>query len=87
MRQFSFRDLDWPLLLITLSICALGVLQIYSATHETIWKDAWWKQIVWIAAGIVLMWVVTHIDYHTLLGQVYLMYGLSPPPMSTCKRP
>ena len=73
----SFRDLDWPLLLITLSICSLGVLQIYSATHETIWKDAWWKQIVWIAAGILLMWVVTQIDYHTLLGQVYPMYGLS----------
>ncbi len=73
----SIRDLDWPLLLITLSICALGVLQIYSATHETIWKDAWWKQIIWIAAGVVLMWVVTNIDYHTLLGQVYLMYGLS----------
>lgn len=73
----SLRDLDWPLLLITLSICALGVLQIYSATHETIWKDAWWKQIIWIGAGILLMWVVTNIDYHTLLGQVYLMYGLS----------
>lgn len=73
----SIRDLDWPLLLITLSISALGVLQIYSATHETIWKDAWWKQIIWIAAGLLLMWVVTNIDYHTLLGQVYLMYGLS----------
>lgn len=73
----SLRDLDWPLLLITLSICALGVLQIYSATHETIWKDAWWKQIIWIGAGLVLMWVVTNIDYHTLLGQVYVMYGLS----------
>ena len=73
----SIRDLDWPLLLITLSICALGVLQIYSATHETIWKDAWWKQIIWIGAGLLMMWVVTNIDYHTLLGQVYLMYGLS----------
>ena len=73
----SIRDLDWPLLLITLSICSLGVLQIYSATHETVWKDAWWKQIIWIGAGILLMWVVTNIDYHTLLGQVYLLYGLS----------
>jgi rod shape determining protein RodA len=73
----SIRDLDWPLLLIALSICALGVLQIYSATHETIWKDAWWKQIIWIAAGVVLLWVVTNIDYHTLLGQVYVFYGLS----------
>ena len=73
----SIRDLDWPLLLVALSISALGVLQIYSATHETIWKDAWWKQIIWIAAGLLLMWVVTNIDYHTLLGQVYLLYGLS----------
>jgi rod shape determining protein RodA len=73
----SIRDLDWPLILITLSICALGVLQIYSATHETIWKDAWWKQIIWIGAGLVLLWVVTNIDYHTLLGQVYVFYGLS----------
>jgi rod shape determining protein RodA len=73
----SIRDLDWPLLLITLAICGLGVLQIYSATHETIWKDAWWKQIVWIAAGVVLLWAITQIDYHTLLGQVYILYGLS----------
>ena len=73
----SIRDLDWPLLLITLAICGLGVLQIYSATHETIWKDAWWKQIVWIAGGMVLLWAVTQIDYHTRLGQVYLLYGLS----------
>ena len=47
----SFRDLDWPLLVITLAICAAGVLQIYSATHDTIWHDAWWKQIVWVAGG------------------------------------
>ena len=73
----SIRDLDWPLLLVALAICSLGVLQIYSATHDTIWKDAWWKQIIWIAAGVVLLWIVTNIDYHTLLGQVYLLYGLS----------
>ena len=33
-RYRSFRDFDWPLLIITLIICALGVLQIYSATHD-----------------------------------------------------
>ena len=45
-RYRSFRDLDWPLLIIALIICALGVLQIYSATHDTKWHDAWWKQVV-----------------------------------------
>jgi len=72
----SIRDIDWPLLLITLAISAVGILQIYSATHETKWKDAWWKQIVWTLAGLVLFWIVSKIDYPTLLGQAYLMYGL-----------
>src|SRR5579862_8743602 len=76
-RYLSFRDLDWPLLILTLSICALGVLQIFSATHDTIWKDAWWKQIIWIAVGLLLMWLTTSLDYHTLLGQVPVLYGLS----------
>jgi rod shape determining protein RodA len=76
-RYRSYRDLDWPLLLITLVICGLGVLQIYSATRDTHWEDAWWKQLIWIGVALALMWVVTSIDYHTLLGQIPLLYTLS----------
>ena len=76
-RYRSYRDLDWPLLLITLIICGLGVLQIYSATRDTRWDDAWWKQLIWIGVALGLMWVVTSIDYHTLLGQIPLLYTLS----------
>ena len=76
-RYRSYRDLDWPLLLITLIICGLGVLQIYSATRDTRWEDAWWKQLIWIGVALALMWVVTSIDYHTLLGQIPLLYTLS----------
>jgi len=72
----TFRDLDWPLLIITLAICAAGILQIYSATRDTIWHDAWWKQIVWVAGGVVLLWLFTVVDYHTLMGQVYIGYVL-----------
>ena len=76
-RYRSFRDLDWPLLLVGLVICALGVLQIYSATRDTRWQDAWWKQLIWIAVAMGLMWLVTSIDYHTLLGQTPLLYATS----------
>ena len=76
-RYRSFRDLDWTLLMISLVICALGVLQIYSATHDTRWHSAWWKQVVWISIGLALMWVIMSIDYHTLLGQVPILYCLS----------
>jgi len=73
-RYRSFRDLDWSLLIITLIISALGVLQIFSATHDTKWRDAWWKQIIWIVIALGIMWLITSIDYHTLLGQVPLIY-------------
>jgi rod shape determining protein RodA len=76
-RYRSFRDLDWSLLIITLIVCALGVLQIYSATHDTKWHNAWWKQVLWVLIGIGIMWIITSIDYHTLLGQVPILYSLS----------
>jgi rod shape determining protein RodA len=76
-RYRSFRDLDWPLLIISLVICMLGVMQIYSATHDTKWHTAWWKQIIWILIGLGLMWITTSVDYHTLLGQVPILYTLS----------
>ena len=73
----SLRDFDWTMFLLAFTICGIGVLQIFSATHDTGWRDAWWKQIVWICAAAVLMWIITLIDYHTLLGQVYVLYGIS----------
>ena len=76
-RYRSFRDFDWPLLAVALVICALGVLQIYSATHDTRWQDAWWKQLIWIGIAMGLMWLASSIDYHTLLAQIPLFYVLS----------
>jgi rod shape determining protein RodA len=73
----SFRDLDWTLLIITLILCSLGVLQIYSATLDTRWQDAWWKQMVWILLAAVVMWTVASIDYHTLLAQAPVLYAAS----------
>lgn len=70
----SFRDLDWILIALTLAICSLGVVQIFSAAHDTIWKDAWWKQIVYIFVGLILLWLSAVLDYHTLISQVYKMY-------------
>jgi rod shape determining protein RodA len=30
-----------------------------------------------VGAGIVFFWLISQIDYHTLMGRAYLMYGLS----------
>ncbi len=73
----SLRDLDWSLILIAVVICAVGILQIYSATRGTVWEQAWWKQAVWVAVGLLLMWIATSIDYHTLVGHAFVYYFLA----------
>lgn len=78
MAQYrSIRDLDWPLLIITLAICGMGILQIYSAAHETVWDDAWYKQGIWVVAGLAIMWIVARVDYHTLLSRAFVFYALA----------
>ena len=69
------RGIDWYLLTLTLIVSALGILQIYSATHGTKWQDAWWKQIVFVTAGLALMWLMSQIDYHALVTHVFPLYG------------
>jgi rod shape determining protein RodA len=68
------RDFDWAMLFVVLTICALGVLQIFSATHDTQWQGSWWRQIGSILSGIALMWVVSQIDYHAMMLRVYPLY-------------
>jgi rod shape determining protein RodA len=71
----SIKDFDWGLLLISLLIAGMGILQIFSAGQGTKWKELWWKQIIFLCVGLALMWLISLIDYHTLLGQVPILYG------------
>ncbi len=73
----SFRDLDWTLIFIALALCALGVLQIYSATNGSKWQGAWWRQIIYVVTGFIMMWVVAQIDYHSLMGKIFPIYAAS----------
>ena len=75
--HLSKRDIDWTMLLITLLICAVGVLQIYSATQNTDYTSAWWKQVAYILGGLVFMWIAMSVDYHSVLHYVPVLYGAS----------
>jgi rod shape determining protein RodA len=74
VQRTGIKDFDWTMLFIVIIICGLGILQIFSATHDTVWQGSWWKQAIFIVAGIALMWVVTTIDYHVLMTRVYPLY-------------
>lgn len=76
-RYISFRDFDWILLMLVLMISALGLVQIYSATHGTKFAGAHIRQIYWICGGLVAMFALSRVNYHILLDKVPWMYGAS----------
>jgi rod shape determining protein RodA len=73
-RYVSFRDFDWVLLVFVLALCTLGIFEIRSATEHTKFAGAHIKQLYWIAAGLVLMFLISLINYHALLDQVHWLY-------------
>lgn len=76
-RYVSFRDFDWVLLALVLLICALGVVEIYSATLNTKFMGVHVKQIYWVLGGVALMFVVSKISYQALIERVPIFYVLS----------
>ena len=76
-RYVSYRDFDWVLLGFVLMLCALGVVQIHSATEHTKFAGAHIKQIYWILAGLGAMFLVSLVNYQALLEQVHWMYVVS----------
>ncbi len=68
------RDYDWWLLAIVLGICAIGVVEIYSATHASRFAGMHMKQVMWILLGIVCMFVFSRLDYHRIMDQAPVLY-------------
>src|SRR5216117_2350452 len=70
------RDYDWLLLAILAAICALGVIEIYSATHGSTLSGMHMKQVRWLVIGFVLMFALSRLDYHLILDQAPALYLL-----------
>jgi rod shape determining protein RodA len=68
------QDFDWVLLGIVAAINAVGVLEIYSSTHASAMAGMHWKQLIWIGIGFLGMFLISRVDYHTLLDQAPILY-------------
>ena len=72
--ESRIRDYDWAMLVPVLALCAIGVLQIASATRGGNQEGLHWKQLEWLAIGLVGMVVLSRIDYHAVLEQAPALY-------------
>lgn len=73
-RPGNVKDFDWALVSLALVLCGVGVLQIYSATLGTVWHDAWLRQSLFVAAGLLTLFAVARLDYHVLLERSPWLY-------------
>ena len=78
MQRFSsFRDFDWILLGFVLTLSVISVLEIKSATLHTKFHGFDTKQVGFLAVGVMLMFLISLIDYHRLIDVANTAYLVS----------
>jgi rod shape determining protein RodA len=75
-RLTSLRDFDWTLLTLVLLISIISVLEIKSATMHTKFHGFGEKQLGFLVVGLVLMFIISLIDYHLLVEIAPWAYGV-----------
>lgn len=70
------RNLNWPFLLVVLSLLLYGLFVLFSATSLSDHAAFYW-QLGYILAGLVLATLVANLDYHIWRKLAYPFYLLS----------
>ncbi|MFN3329911.1 MAG: FtsW/RodA/SpoVE family cell cycle protein [Pyrinomonadaceae bacterium] len=69
----NFREFDFLLLILAISIVCFGIWQIYNAQPNEIY---WQKQIIGLIIAVLIALVVSMIDYRTLIHFAPAFYAL-----------
>ena len=78
MRHYAtWRDYDWWLLGFALALAGVGILEIYSATHSGRFAGMALRQLSWVGLGLLVMVIVSRVDYHLILDQSPTLYLLA----------
>lgn len=75
--------LDWPFAILVLILVVFGLVMVFSASYATAYYrkgDSFFyirKQAFFAVAGIILMFIISTIDYHILFRWAYPFLGLT----------
>jgi rod shape determining protein RodA len=72
------QNFDWMLLGLVLAICAIGIINLYSAGYnQTAGTPLYIKQIYWLAVGLGVLCLILLVDYRHLEKLSYPIYIIS----------
>jgi rod shape determining protein RodA len=69
-----FENIDWILIGLLILNSFVGVLVIYSASRH-LPGDYYWRQLIFLAGGLVVLFILLTIDYQVLLTFSFYIYG------------
>ena len=76
MNREKFKNVEWWILILSILLCVIGCLALYSTTQSDNFGDLK-KQLIWIGISLFIMIAVTFIDYRILVKISPILYGLS----------
>ena len=69
------ENIDWELITLILALIATGLVALFSATYFS-QTSIFWKQLVWIAVGLLAMLIGFILDYRFLMRLAWPLYVL-----------
>ncbi|HEX7843795.1 MAG TPA: rod shape-determining protein RodA [Kofleriaceae bacterium] len=66
---------DWPLIVVILALCTLGLLNLYSATRGVRHHAKFDTQVQWMVVGVIGFAVATIVDYRALVRLAWIGLG------------
>ncbi len=62
-----WRYFDWPLLIVVMILCGIGIAMVYSATYTSPdLNDYWFRQLIFVCIGLVALVLIAMFDYRHL---------------------
>jgi rod shape determining protein RodA len=76
--QRRFANLPWGMIALIFAIALIGLATVYSATYTSKGPSSlYYRQLVWLAFGVMVMLLALVVDYHTVGRYAYVLYAVS----------
>ena len=76
--QRRFANLPWGMVALIFAIALIGLATVYSATYTSKGPSTlYYRQLVWLAIGVIVMLLALVVDYHTVGRYAYVLYAVS----------
>jgi len=78
----NFENFNWPFFGVTIALVIIGLVNLYSAVY--FWGEGgtmalFWSQLIWMAVGLFLMFIVSFLDYrifHQIAVYLYVAVNI-----------